>query len=53
MCHEEEMNPNVNQRKRNKFEAKEYRKLYSNPWNIPISIIITTITLILMTMIFF
>jgi hypothetical protein len=39
MCHEEEMNPRVNQRKRNKREAKEYKKLYAATWDIPISIL--------------
>ena len=39
MCPEEEMNPRVTQRKRNKQEAKQYKKLYATPWDIPISIL--------------
>jgi len=39
MTIEEDTNPRVTERKRNKREAKEYKKLYAATWDIPISIL--------------
>ena len=39
MTHEEEMNPRVNERKRNKREAKQYKNIYATTWDVPISIL--------------
>jgi hypothetical protein len=40
MTIEEETNPRVTERKRNKREAKEYKKFYAFPWDdIPIWLI--------------
>ena len=36
MTIEEETNPRVTERKRNKREAKEYKKLYATTWDVPI-----------------
>jgi len=42
---EEEYNSRVTHRKRNRHEAKEYKKVYAFPWDeIPIWVIICIIT---------
>jgi len=48
MVIEEEINPRVTERKRNKREAKEYKKFCSpNPWdNIPIWVLLIAIVLL-------
>jgi|TARA_R100000081_G_scaffold69287_1_gene36480 hypothetical protein len=43
MTIEEETNPRVTQRKRNKREAEEYKKLYAFPWDIPIWFLVALI----------
>ena len=44
MTIEEEANPRVTERKRNKREAKEYKKFYAFPWDeIPIWILVCVI----------
>ncbi len=40
MCPEEEMNPRVTQRDRNKREAEQFKTLYASSWDVPIFILI-------------
>ena len=46
MCPEEEMNPRVNQRDRNKREAEQFKNLYASSWDIPIFILILLLILL-------